>query len=162
MDSLYKRLAQSRKEEEELTQQIATLDRMRYGGDLTRCPSFLQDNTTIRALQRLMREAKNEPMLWRRKGSKLQTAAAVARERIRAKLRVLQEQKAESLKILRVRIANLREQARAKAREAEKQHVRVMAFLNTVSKRQSNGERQNRALVATGPQHAPPRPREER
>ena len=73
-------------------QQILTLDEMLDTGRLTECPPFLRDETTVRALQKIIREAGGPAQADAGQGSRLGTAAVIARERLRAKLSTIRSQ----------------------------------------------------------------------
>jgi hypothetical protein len=70
---------------------VAALDDMLAGNSLTDCPSFLQEDTSVRALQTIIREA-SESAGGTGRQDQLITAATVARERLRSKLELLRDQ----------------------------------------------------------------------
>jgi predicted nucleic acid-binding Zn-ribbon protein len=71
---------------------VAAIDEMLAGNSLTDCPSFLRDDTTVRALQKIIREAADSPTTAAAGADRLSTAASVARERLRSRLDALREQ----------------------------------------------------------------------
>jgi len=72
-------------------QRIATLDEMLAGDSMTDCPPFLREDTAVRALQTIIREASG-PASGAGGRDQLNTAATVARERLRSKLELLRDQ----------------------------------------------------------------------
>jgi chromosome segregation ATPase len=87
-------------------QQIALLDEMLARDALTECPAFLREETTVRALQKIIREADSSPATTAATQDRLSTAAGVARERLRSKLEALRDQ-------LQTQVADLETQADA-------------------------------------------------
>lgn len=70
----------------------AAIDEMLARGAMTEAPPFLHDDTTVRALQKIMREAAEAPAAPASQPDRLGTAASVARERLRSRLEALREQ----------------------------------------------------------------------
>jgi len=91
-------------------QQVRTLGEMLDAGRLTECPGFLRDKTTVRALQKILREAGRPAQAEGGRRSRLTTAAAVARERLRAKLSALRHQLAREVADLEARATTLRQE----------------------------------------------------
>lgn len=79
------RLAKAETEAALLRDRAATLDRMLAGDTLTDCPLFLHDETTVRALQGILREA----------AAGTDAAATIARQRLRQRLAVLRDKMAQ-------------------------------------------------------------------
>jgi hypothetical protein len=79
------RLAKAETEAVLLRDRAATLDRMLAEDSLTDCPLFLQGETTVRALQGILREAADGT----------DTAAVIARQRLRRRLTMLRDQMAQ-------------------------------------------------------------------
>jgi len=80
------RLAKAETEAVLLRDRVVTLDRMLAGDSLTDCPLFLHDETTVRALQGILREAA---------AGGTDAAATIARQRLRRRLTVLRDQMAQ-------------------------------------------------------------------
>jgi hypothetical protein len=80
------RLAKAETEAALLRDRAATLDRMLAGDSLTDCPLFLHDETTVRALQGILREAA---------AGGTDAAATIARQRLRQRLAGLRDQMAQ-------------------------------------------------------------------
>lgn len=70
-------------------ERVATLEKMLADDTLTQAPAFLCEDTTVRALQQIIREA-SDPAAPDQ--DRLSTAAAVARQRLRQKLESLRDQ----------------------------------------------------------------------
>lgn len=92
-----------------IQEQVAILDEMLLTDRLTFCPDFLRDQTTVRALQKIMREAADTAPPQAADQNNLSTAAAVARERLRAKLEALRDQLADRTTALDQQAADLRQ-----------------------------------------------------
>jgi hypothetical protein len=71
---------------------VAALAEMLATDTLTECPPFLRDDTTVRALQKVVREAAESTTVGDAGRDRLNTAASVARERLRSKLDALRQQ----------------------------------------------------------------------
>jgi chromosome segregation ATPase len=71
---------------------VAALDEMLATDSLAECPPFLRDDTTVRALQKIVREAADSTAAGTPGHDRLDTAASVARERLRSKLDALRDQ----------------------------------------------------------------------
>ncbi|MGB3194525.1 MAG: hypothetical protein WBC39_04460, partial [Phycisphaerae bacterium] len=80
------RLAKAETEAVLLRDRAATIDRMLAEDSLTDCPLFLHDETTVRALQGILREADDDRM---------DAAATIARQRLRRRLAGLRDQMAQ-------------------------------------------------------------------
>jgi len=100
-------------------QQVATLDAMLADDTLTQCPGFLQDETTVRALQKIIREAAAAPDLAAPGQNQLNTAAAVAHERLRRKLEILRDQLLQDAARLEMQAESLRQQLHLQMEEIE-------------------------------------------
>jgi len=70
---------------------IAAIDEMLATDSLAECPPFLRDDTTVRALQKIVREAADSPGEGAAGRDRLGIAASVARERLRSKLDALRD-----------------------------------------------------------------------
>ena len=70
-------------------ERVATIEKMLADDTLTQAPVFLCEDTTVRALQQIIREA-SDPAAPDQ--DRLSTAAAVARQRLRQKLESLRDQ----------------------------------------------------------------------
>lgn len=116
------RLATLRTEIADRRRQARTLDEMIDGGRLTDCPPFLAENTTVRALQKIIREAGGAAQTDAGRDPRLTTAAAVARERLRTKLLVLRDQLRRETADLDAQATTLRQQQRLQ--EAGIRHLR--------------------------------------
>ena len=91
---------------------IRTLDGMLESGRLTECPPFLHDSTTVRALQKIIREAEGPAQAEGGQRSRLATAATIARERLRARLSAMRDRFAREVADLQARAAALRHERR--------------------------------------------------
>ena len=100
-------------------QQVAALDEMLASDRLTDCPAFLREQTTVRALQKIIREATGSEDPSARDQDRLNTAAVVARERLRTKLQVLRDQLTEEATRLETQAATLRQQLTVQTAELE-------------------------------------------
>jgi hypothetical protein len=93
-------------------ERVATLDEMLASDSLTDAPGFLKDETTVRALQKIIREAAASSRPVDNDSSRLNTAATVARERLRQKLESLRSQFAQELGKLEAQSDALRDKLR--------------------------------------------------
>lgn len=91
-------------------EQVRTLDTMLATDRLTHCPDFLRNETTVRALQKIIGEAAGTSQADTDRSSRLHTAAAVARERLRAKLTALRNSLATQVTDLQQQVTALRHQ----------------------------------------------------
>ena len=89
--------------------EIEVIDRMLDSGRLTDCPAFLSEQTTVRALQKIIAEANSQPAPGNAPAGNLNTAALVAQERLRRKLQSIREEADEELKTLSRQAQALRE-----------------------------------------------------
>jgi len=101
-------------------QQAATLDTMLASDRLTDCPDFLRRQTTVRALQNIIREAADATPSESPDQSRLNTAAAVARERLRTKLEAVRSQLADEVDDLETQAITLRQQLQLQTAELER------------------------------------------
>jgi hypothetical protein len=101
-------------------QRIAAINEMLAGDSYTDTPVFLREDTTVRALQKIIREAAGSPDPSATQQDRLSTAATVARERLRAKLEALREQLAGEASDLDARAESLRQRVRLQSEEAER------------------------------------------
>ena len=101
-----------------IRQQIITLDEMLAGDSLTDSPGFLRDDTSVRALQKIIREAASSPAT-SDKPDRLGTAAVVARERLRSKLESLREHLTHEAAALDAQSDALRQRLRLQSDEVE-------------------------------------------
>jgi len=101
-------------------QQAATLGAMLASDRLTDCPAFLRKQTTVRALQKIIREATDTGMTEAADENRLDTAAAVARERLRRKLEAIRSEWADDITRLDARAAALRKQLHLETSELER------------------------------------------
>ena len=85
---------------------------MLAGRTLTSCPPFLRDDTTVRALQQIIREASGPAQTDADGDTRLATAAAVARERLRARLLTLRDRLGREIADLQARATALRQRQR--------------------------------------------------
>jgi len=106
-------------------QQMATLDAMLAADRLTDCPAFLRKQTTVRALQKIIREAADSGVTEAADQNRLDTAAAVARERLRRKFEAIRSQLADEVGHLDAQAAALRKQLRLETADLERLRRRV-------------------------------------
>ena len=114
-------------------QHVATLDAMLASDRLTDCPAFLRQQTTVRALQKIIREAADSPRPERGDQSLLSTAAAVARERLRGKLTMLRHQLLEEIADLESQTATLRQRLHLQTTELQRLQRQVRQDLQSRS-----------------------------
>jgi len=100
-------------------ERIAALDEMLASDSLTDCPGFLRDETTVRALQKVIREASDSSRPLDDGQSRLNTAATVARERLRQKLEGLRHQLTQELARLEAQGETLRQKLRTQTEELD-------------------------------------------
>jgi len=121
-------------------ERVTVLDEMLASDSLTDCPGFLKDETTVRALQKIIREASDTSRPSEDNPSRLNTAATVARERLRQKLNGLRDQLNQELGKLESQAGVLRQQLRAQTEALD------------VLQRQIRRQDQSRAVQhSTGP-----------
>jgi hypothetical protein len=121
-------------------ERVAVLDEMLATDSLTDCPGFLKDETTVRALQKIIREAADTSHPADDNPSRLNTAATVARERLRQKLNGLRDRLNQELGKLESQAQVLRQQLRAQTEALD------------VLQRQIHRQSQSRAVQhSTGP-----------
>jgi chromosome segregation ATPase len=121
-------------------ERVTVLDEMLASDSLTDCPGFLKDETTVRALQKIIREASDTSRPSEDNPSRLNTAATVARERLRQKLNGLRDQLNQELGKLESQAGVLRQQLRAQTEALD------------VLQRQIRRQGQSRAVQhSTGP-----------
>ena len=112
-------------------QQRNTLDAMLATNRLTDCPAFLRGQTTVRALQKIIREATDTGVTEAADQSRLNTAAAVARERLRRKLEAIHSQLAEDIDRLEAQAATTRGQLHFQTAELQRLRRRVQRQLQS-------------------------------
>lgn len=99
---------------------IAAIDEMLATASLTDCPPFLRDDTTVRALQKIIREAADAPAAAAVDPERLSTAASVARERLRSRLEALRGQLAREVSDLDAQAEALRQRLHLVSSEVER------------------------------------------
>lgn len=97
----------------------STLNSMLDGNSLTQTPLFLQDESTVRALQGIIREAAGPEGPGRAAEDNLGTAATIARERLRQKLETLRESLDQQATRLETQAGELVERIRNQSAEME-------------------------------------------
>jgi len=112
-------------------QQRNTLDAMLATNRLTDSPAFLRGQTTVRALQKIIREATDTGVTEAADQSHLNTAAAVARERLRRKLEAIHSQLAEDIDRLEAQAATTRGQLHLQTAELQRLRRRVQRQLHS-------------------------------
>lgn len=122
-------------------QHVAALDDMLASGRLTECPVFLREETTVRALQKIIREASGSEAAGQPAESQLSTAGAVARERLRARLEALRDQ-------LRAETATLDARTEALRLELDLQATQIEALQGNVLERLQGHARDRSAPAA--------------
>jgi hypothetical protein len=100
-------------------QQIAALDAMLAADSFTECPSFLSEDTTVRAFQKIIREAASATGPDESDHDRLNTAATVARERLRGKLEVRRDQLSREAADLNTQSEDLRQRLRIQSEEID-------------------------------------------
>jgi hypothetical protein len=100
-------------------ERAATLAEMLATDSLAECPPFLREDTTVRALQKIIRDAAAaQGPLVSDLGS-MNTAATVARERLRNKIEALRDEMGQELLGMETKIEGLRRQLRLATDEME-------------------------------------------
>jgi len=100
-------------------QQIAALDAMLAADSFTECPPFLSEDTTVRALQKIIREAASATGPDESDHDRLNTSATVARERLRRKLEVRRDQLSREAADLNTQAEDLRQRLRIQSEEID-------------------------------------------
>jgi hypothetical protein len=100
-------------------ERLAAIDGLLCDESYTECPPFLQEDTTFRALQKIVREAAGSPTPAAGGEERLSTAAAVARERLRAKLELMRDQLTQEASDLDTQTDLLRLRLHSQAEEVE-------------------------------------------
>lgn len=100
-------------------ERIVTLDEVLVTGSLADCPSFLKDDTTVRALQKIIREASESVGTPADGQDRLNTAATIARQRLRQKLESLRDQLQQDLGRLDSQAEALRQRLRLQTEELD-------------------------------------------
>lgn len=120
--------------------QIRMLEDMLASGRLTECPPFLQAETTVRALQKIIREAGGAAQADGGRDGRLSTAAAVARERLRTRLLALRGELEREVADLQARADALRQQQRL-------QEIRVREMRRRIERRLDAGQEPTPAIT---------------
>jgi len=116
--AMREQLATTQKQVDQLAERTGTLDAMLAGNSLTQCPVFLQDESTVRALQGIIREAiASETPGTAPNG--LDTAATIARSRLRRRLEMIREDLLQQSTALQQQAETLRGHIREKTTEIE-------------------------------------------
>ena len=114
-------------------QQARTLEAMRASNRLTDCPAFLRQQTTVRALQKIIREAADSGIAEAADQNRLNTAAAVARERLRRKLEALRSQLTDDISRTEAPAAALRQRLHRQMAELQRLRRQVQRQLQSRS-----------------------------
>jgi len=112
-------------------QHVTVLDAMLASNRLTDGPAFLQQETTVRALQKIIREAADTGAGEAADQNRLDTAAAVARERLRQKLEAIRSQLADDIASIETRAAALRQHLHLQTTELERLQRQVRQQLQS-------------------------------
>ncbi len=112
-------LAAVQTEADDRRQRIAAIDALLSEDGYAECPAFLQEDNTVRALQKIIREAAGATRPDSSGEERLSTAAAVARERLRSKLSVMRDQFLEEAADQDAQAEVLRQQVRQQTEEVE-------------------------------------------
>jgi hypothetical protein len=127
---LREQLTDLRTEAGERRDHIAVINEMLIGDSYAECPPFLQEDTTFRALQRIIREASGTSGFPDSGEKQLDTAAAVARERLRGKMELLRDQLKREAADLDARAEATRRQLGIQSEEAERLQQLMQEELN--------------------------------
>ena len=100
--------------------EIAALDAMLAADSFTECPPFLSEDITVRALQQIIREAASATGPDASDHDRLNTAATVARERLRSKLEVRCDQLSREAADLNTQSEDLRQRLRIQSEEIDR------------------------------------------
>ena len=114
---IHHKLAALRNETSLRQERVATLEKMLADDTLTQAPAFLCEDTTVRALQQIIREASNPAVPDQ---DRLNTAAAVARQRLRQKLEGIRNQLVQEVADRSAEADILREQLHLRTVEIER------------------------------------------
>ena len=117
ISKLREQLSAVQTEAEDRHVQIAAIDTLLAEDVYTECPPFLQEDNTVRALQKIIREAGSAQPDGGEE--RLSTAAAVARERLRSKLEAMRDQLSEEAANQEEQANLLRQQVRQQVDEVE-------------------------------------------
>jgi len=112
-------------------ERIATLEEMLAADSLTECPPFLRDETTVRALQKIIRDARESEGPMVPAESRLTTAATVARERLRSRLEGMKDQLRQEAGTLEAQAEALRQHLRLKSDELDDLQRQVQKQLHS-------------------------------
>ena len=133
VDQAHRRLADLRTEAADKREQIRTLEAMLTTGRLTDSPHFLHSQTTVHALQKIIREAAGSTFVDADREARLNTAAVVARERLRAKLAALADELKQNLAEIDRQAATLRQHLRLQSTSLERLRRQIQERLNPPS-----------------------------
>jgi chaperonin cofactor prefoldin len=100
-------------------ERIATLRQMLNTDSLTDCPVFLHDETTVRALQKIVRDARQPQGPLVSDETSLSTAASVATERLRGRLEAIRDQMDREAAAIETRVEGMRQQLHLQTDELE-------------------------------------------
>jgi len=118
-------MAERQAQSTKLRQHIADLDAMLANGDFLRCPTFLWEDAAVRALQQVVREATENRSLSEANRSRLETAAMIARQRLRSKFGALRENMVQSAKRLDEETEALRAEIQSESQREDSLHQRL-------------------------------------
>ena len=132
--ALREQLAGTQGQTDLLHERAATLEAMLAGDSLTQCPVFLQEETTVRALQGIIREAVASDAPGNDAGvNRLDTAATIARSRLRRRLEMLREDRQQQALGLEDLACDLRGRIRQQAAELESFQSRINRHLRAAA-----------------------------
>ena len=109
--------------------QVAALDETLIAGSFDDCPSFLSEDATVRAFQRIIREAEGETDRAAPDHDRLNMAAAVARERLRTKFEAMRDQLVRVADDLDARAEELKARLHTQTAEVERLDWQVRQML---------------------------------
>lgn len=117
--ALRQQLATAQAQAEVARDHAGALDSMLSGNMLTPTPGFLRDETTVRALQGIIREAAGSEGPAKGSQDRIDTAATIARERLKQKLETLRDNLQQEATCLETQAEDLQERIRNQSAEME-------------------------------------------
>ncbi|HUX00143.1 MAG: hypothetical protein WBD63_09630 [Phycisphaerae bacterium] len=122
-------LQQAERQSADLRERVAVLDDMLARDTLTDCPIFLHEETTVRALQSILREATESRVP---AAGRMATGEMIARQRLRQRLTLLRDEMDQQARDLDARADVLRADLRRQADELAGIEQGLMSRLPTL------------------------------
>jgi hypothetical protein len=125
----------------ERRERLAVVEEMLSENSFTDCPAFLQEDSTFRVLQKIVREAADSGLPANGGEPRLSTAATVARERLRGKLELLRDQINQEVADLEAQADTLRQRLRVQSEEVEHLQLLMQRELDNLAPPASDSSR---------------------